>query len=356
VKRLLALLLLLMPAPVLAQAPAETVEYYGHDAIGSIRVVWDANGNVLARQDYGPFGRQLFPVPAMPKEGFGGQEKDSETDQSYLQARMFQARTGRFTRVDTATPTLLNPQAWNRYVYALNNGVTYSDPSGLCAMSRGDDGVWVQIGCSPFQSGATAGGGSSGAVGGGPGVGAAGGGGGGADRPGRGERGDRDSRDRPGRPQPTTRTGPPTDDACSVPQAPPEASVKQNVQTAQNSRWMILAAPRTVWFYNQVRNGGPWDYKQTREPMSPLPDTSEGSLSTPFERFGNFNYGATGAAAGFTLSTLQRAAGFAQWVAGTSAPSFGSPFGPAPYGDDPSLDSVEIAAGYAYYQQGCAAK
>ena len=70
--------------PASAQAPAETIEYYAHDAIGSVRVVYDASGTVLGRQDYGPFGQIVFPVPAMPKEGFGAQEKDDETDQSVL--------------------------------------------------------------------------------------------------------------------------------------------------------------------------------------------------------------------------------------------------------------------------------
>ena len=67
-----------------AQAPPETIEYYAHDAIGSIRVVFDASGTVLGRQDYGPFGQIVFPVAAMPKEGFGAQECDDETDQSVL--------------------------------------------------------------------------------------------------------------------------------------------------------------------------------------------------------------------------------------------------------------------------------
>lgn len=109
-RALIALAILALPSLARAQAPAETIEYYGADAIGSIRIVWDANGTVLARQDYAPFGRPLFPVPAMPKEGFGGNEKDDETDQAYFHARMFQARTGRFARPDP----IFNPLFANR--------------------------------------------------------------------------------------------------------------------------------------------------------------------------------------------------------------------------------------------------
>lgn len=59
--RLLLILAVFSLLPRLAAAqPSETIEYYAHDAIGSIRVVFNPAGTVLARQDYPPFGRQLF--------------------------------------------------------------------------------------------------------------------------------------------------------------------------------------------------------------------------------------------------------------------------------------------------------
>jgi RHS repeat-associated protein len=131
VRLLLLCFALLMPAVASAQQ-AETIEYYGTDAIGSIRIVWDPNGNVLGRQDYAPFGKALFPIPAMPKEGFVGNEQDAETDQGNFHARMFEARTGRFTRPDPIGGGLFAPQAWNRYAYALNRPEALTDASGLC--------------------------------------------------------------------------------------------------------------------------------------------------------------------------------------------------------------------------------
>jgi hypothetical protein len=62
------------------------------------------------------------------------------------------------------------------------------------------------------------------------------------------------------------------------------------------------------WFYNKVRSRGPWDYKQ---------------LNQQYQDFGNFNYGATGAAFGFSQDTLLRMAGWAQVQAGTSKPEWG---------------------------------
>jgi RHS repeat-associated protein len=144
----------LVPAVAHAQ---ETTEYYGTDVIGSIRVVWDANGNVLARQDYAPFGKPLFPVTGMPKQGFGGQDTDGETDQGYFHARMYQARTGRFNRPDPVQAGFGDPQQWNRYAYARNNGVSNIDPTGLvvftgksnpgCKQFPADCGssFWIQL-------------------------------------------------------------------------------------------------------------------------------------------------------------------------------------------------------------------
>ncbi|MGC5700781.1 hypothetical protein J4P02_11345 [Pseudomonas sp. NFXW11] len=86
------------------------------------------------------------------------------------------------------------------------------------------------------------------------------------------------------------------------------------------------------WFYKQVRNKGPWDYKQQ---------------GAQFQEFGNFNYGAVGAAAGISEQVLLRAAGAAQSLAGTSKEEFQKFWAEAPYGDDP-VDQVWVKAGIDY--------
>ena len=117
--------------PVAVQAQTEVVEYYVTDAIGSIRLVFDPTGGQKGRMDYGPFGRELAAAQGMSPDRFGGQETDSESNQGYFHARMFQSRTGRFTSPDPGDNGILDPQRWNRYTYALNNGMTNVDPSGL---------------------------------------------------------------------------------------------------------------------------------------------------------------------------------------------------------------------------------
>ncbi len=87
------------------------------------------------------------------------------------------------------------------------------------------------------------------------------------------------------------------------------------------------------FFYHQVRNGSLWDYKQ---------------LDPKYADFGNYNYGATGAALGIPSDVLLRAAGWAQVRAGTSDETWGHYLWDAPYGDHPA-DQAWIQKGINYY-------
>lgn len=86
------------------------------------------------------------------------------------------------------------------------------------------------------------------------------------------------------------------------------------------------------WFYQKVRNGGPWDYKQKK---------------SEWEAFGNFHYGAVGIAAGIPSEILLMGAGWAQSRARTSRPEWGKWHEKPPYGDDPT-DQRNIMEGIAY--------
>lgn len=122
------LLALAWATPVHAQ---EVIEYYGTDHLGSVRVVFDAAGTVIARADYLPYGEEVFaPTGTMPAQKFTGQARDAEAGQDYFHARMYQPRAGRFTAVDAVFNAASQPQKWNRYAYALNNPLVFTDPSG----------------------------------------------------------------------------------------------------------------------------------------------------------------------------------------------------------------------------------
>ena len=50
----------------------------------------------------------------------------------------------------------------------------------------------------------------------------------------------------------------------TVPEKPGFVSLRANVAKAQRSAWLPTSILRLNWFYQQVRNRGPWDYKQNR--------------------------------------------------------------------------------------------
>ena len=132
---------------------------------------------------------------------------------------------------------------------------------------------------------------------------------------------------------------------------PPGVNVDRNIAEAEKHDYPLsalvdypeLQLDTALWFYRQVNDGGPWDYK----------------LQGPdFEDFGNFNYGATGKAPGFSEETLLRMAGVKQGEDHHSRPGWGVPVsifeallgvgGVAPFGHDPR-DQLWIKRGFQYY-------
>ena len=101
------------------------------------------------------------------------------------------------------------------------------------------------------------------------------------------------------------------------------------MQEASRKVGLITGPFDYYWFKEQVRNKGPWDYKQK---------------GGEYDNFGNYNYGATGYAAGVPENILLRAAGWAQKRAGMSKKQWGEYWFQEPYGDDP-LDQHWIKKG-----------
>jgi len=140
----LGLLAWLWPAGVAAQT---AVEYYHLDALGTVRAVTNASGQVVRRHDVTPFGEEVSPtVPNPDRQLFTGQERDPETSLDYFGARYYRADVGRFTTVDpvsTLRENLVDPQRWNRYAYARNNPLRYVDPDGRAIDALFDIGFVV---------------------------------------------------------------------------------------------------------------------------------------------------------------------------------------------------------------------
>lgn len=128
----IVILVALLTYPSWGFAQSETIEYYGLDALGSVRVIFDQQGNVKDRMDYGPFGENLRAAITFPTEQFAQLARDAESGQDYAEARNYSVGTGRFNRVDPEYAGLFDPQGWNRYTYAANNPLRYVDATGLC--------------------------------------------------------------------------------------------------------------------------------------------------------------------------------------------------------------------------------
>jgi RHS repeat-associated protein len=134
--RLCAFLLVALLASSGVASAQDTVIYYHTDAIGSVRAITDATGQVIARYDYQPFGEACgstcgSDVPDTRQ--FAGKERDADTGLDYFGARYYEAVSGRFTTVDPILDidqALLDPQQWNRYAYVRNNPLRFTDPDG----------------------------------------------------------------------------------------------------------------------------------------------------------------------------------------------------------------------------------
>lgn len=125
--------LFVVAAPRGAGAQDETVIYYHLDAIGSVRMVTDAAGQVVARYDFLPFGERWGGPADAHERQFAGTERDAETGLDYFGARYYDSGTGRFTSPDTfldLDKAIHAPSLWNRYAYVSNNPLRRIDPDG----------------------------------------------------------------------------------------------------------------------------------------------------------------------------------------------------------------------------------
>jgi RHS repeat-associated protein len=120
---------------VIGLSPIDTT-YYSTDQIGSTNVLTDYAGWPVASAIYYPFGTEAttsFTDNNANHYKFTGQERDSEAQLDYFNARHYSYGAGRFMSADPyhGSFDLSNPQSLNRYSYVSNNPLSFTDPSGL---------------------------------------------------------------------------------------------------------------------------------------------------------------------------------------------------------------------------------
>lgn len=137
--------ILLCMLSIMQGAYAGKVTYIYTDHQGTVLAEADSTGNILATYEYLPYGQALVGQGmGTPKDGPGytGHVEDTDTSLIYMQARYYDPVVGRFMSVDPMGVTSAESFSVNRYRYAANNPIGYSDPDGRqecrsCEMSYG---------------------------------------------------------------------------------------------------------------------------------------------------------------------------------------------------------------------------
>lgn len=112
-----------------------TVTWLHSDPLGSATLATNASGQPLAGSEtrYSPFGALRYGGGGLPNDRrYNGNKTDIAGLLDYG-ARPYDPLVGRFVSADTIVPDPVDPQAFNRYSYGLNNPVKYTDPTGHVA-------------------------------------------------------------------------------------------------------------------------------------------------------------------------------------------------------------------------------
>jgi RHS repeat-associated protein len=331
--------------------------YALEDHLGSVASLLDASGNPVVSESFTAYGNrreastwsgpptstEIGTMNAITRQGFTGQTVLGGMGLIHMNGRIEDAVTGVFLSADPYIPDLQNTQAFARYAYVYNSPLSYIDPSGfdLCFFAPNYGGDVQSDGSNVLVTG---------------------------------------NRDGfqcipdivhppllppANPPPPPPQTVPPclqgdcrvqqaNQNCPKVPTAPQGVDVNGNIQTAQthnSTQDPPISTPHgpapnwaafergPLWFYNQVNYGGPWDYKTQNPPGTQM-----------YTDFGNFNFGATGRAVGFSATELLWGAGLAQLR--HDLQNGNPPQGISTRFDNPD-DPAPIEAGIQYYDNNC---
>jgi len=123
---------------------AGQIYYLYKDHLGSITAITNATGTVVERRSFDAWGRLRNPdnwnytnIPTMTilERGYTGHEHLFGFGLINMNGRMYDPLIGRMLSPDPYVPNATNTQDFNRYTYARNNPLKYTDP----------DGEWIHI-------------------------------------------------------------------------------------------------------------------------------------------------------------------------------------------------------------------
>ena len=111
---------------------------YLSDEHSGIRTLTDSLGSITDQYTYDAYGQFLNNTQNSTQNNYfyRGEQYDKDVKQYYLRARYYDSNIGRFTAKDPFPGFRLIPISLNKYVYANDNPISFSDPSGLFSISE----------------------------------------------------------------------------------------------------------------------------------------------------------------------------------------------------------------------------
>jgi RHS repeat-associated protein len=125
--------------PLLGDSDIAGINYFHPNHLGSVKLITDNTGAVIADYKYAPYGellREYSSNTSASKYKYTGQEEDEETGLYYYKARYYDSSVGRFVSADSVIPGMHLTQAFNRYAYVMGNPINGIDPSGHSPLDK----------------------------------------------------------------------------------------------------------------------------------------------------------------------------------------------------------------------------
>ncbi len=122
-----------------SSAVAQNLYYLHRDHLGSILMITDVNGNIAEKRQFDAWGNivkltdgngNVLTAFVILDRGYTGHEHLFGVALINMNARLYDPALHRFLSPDNFVQDPFNSQSYNRYGYAMNNPVIYSDPTG----------------------------------------------------------------------------------------------------------------------------------------------------------------------------------------------------------------------------------
>lgn len=107
------------------------VRYFHHDRLGSVAEITNQGGHLLESYGYTPWGESKALFGLDNDRRFTEGREDRSSGLILLGARALDPLLARFTSPDPIIPDAMKPSYLNRYLYARDNPLNVTDPSGM---------------------------------------------------------------------------------------------------------------------------------------------------------------------------------------------------------------------------------